>query len=147
MVLYQYFKPELILNWDQTGISPVPGSSWTMEVKGSKRVEISDKCQITAIFCGAMTGKFLPPQQIYQGKTSACLPWYKFPNDWHVTYMPNHWSNEDKMKEYRMWIASTRSLRSHLNNLHWPFLMFLKASKHVQIACTHGSQIKPSRRK
>lgn len=32
--------PELIFNWDQTGISIVPRSSWAMEVKGSKRVEI-----------------------------------------------------------------------------------------------------------
>ena len=95
--------PELVFNWDQTGISVVPGSLWKMEAKGSKRVEIvgiSDKRQITAVFCGAMTGEFLPPQLIYQGKTSACLPRYSFPDDWHVTCTPNHWSNEDKMKEY-----------------------------------------------
>ena len=44
--------PELVFNWDQTGISIVPGSSWTMEVKGSKRVEIAgmnDKLQISAV--------------------------------------------------------------------------------------------------
>ena len=97
--------PELILNWDQTAISIVPGSTWTMEAKGSKRVEImgvGDKQQITAVFCGALTGEFLPPQLMYQSKTPACLPHYKFPSDWHVTYMytPNHWSNEDEMKEY-----------------------------------------------
>ena len=28
--------PQLVFNWDQTGISIVPGSSWTMEAKGSK---------------------------------------------------------------------------------------------------------------
>ena len=33
--------PELILNWDQTGINLVPASSWTMDKKGSKRVEIT----------------------------------------------------------------------------------------------------------
>lgn len=95
--------PELVLNLDQTGISIVPGSSWTMEVKGSKRVEIvgiSDKRQSTAMFCGTMTGEFLPPQLIYQGKTTACLPQYAFPDDWQVMYAPNHWSNEDKMKKY-----------------------------------------------
>ena len=94
---------ELVLNWDQTGISIVPGSSWTTETKGSKRVKIvgiSGKRQITAVLCGTMTGKFLRPQLIYQGKTSACLPRYKFPDDWHVTCTPNHWSNEDNMKEY-----------------------------------------------
>ena len=95
--------PELVFNWDQMGISIVPGSSWTMEVKGSKRVEIAgmnDKRQNTAVFCGTLTGEFLPPQLIYQGKTSACLHRYQFPDDWHVTCTPNHWSNEDKMKEY-----------------------------------------------
>ena len=74
-----------------------------MEVKGSKRVEIAgigDKRQITAVFCGTLTGEFLPPQLIYQGKTTACLPRCNFPKDWHVTFTPNHWSNEDKMKEY-----------------------------------------------
>ncbi len=33
--------PELVFNWDQTGISIVPGSSWTVELKGSKSVEIA----------------------------------------------------------------------------------------------------------
>lgn len=95
--------PQLVFNWDQTGISIVPGSSWTMEAKGTKRVEIAgmgDKRQITAVLCGAMSGEFLPPQLIYQGKTTACLPRHQFPEDWHVTYTPNHWSNEDKMIEY-----------------------------------------------
>ena len=72
-------------------------------MKGSKRVEIvgiSDKRQITAVFCGTLAGEFLPPQLIYQGKTAACLPQHKFPSDWHVTCTPNHWSNEEKMKEY-----------------------------------------------
>ena len=94
---------DLIFNWDQTGISIVPGSTWTMELKGSKRVEItgiSDKRQITAVFCGTMAGEFLPPQLIYQGKTTACLPRYNFPSDWHVTFTPNHWSNEVKVMEY-----------------------------------------------
>ncbi len=43
----------LIINWDQTGTHYVPVSEWTMEVKGSKRVEIgglNDKRQMTAVF-------------------------------------------------------------------------------------------------
>ena len=74
-----------------------------MEAKGTKRVVIvglGDKRQITAVLCGAMSGEFLPPQLIYQGKTTACLPHHNFPEDWHVTCTPNHWSNEDKMMEY-----------------------------------------------
>ena len=44
--------PQLVFNWNQTGISIVPSSSWTMEAKGTKRVEIArmgDKRQITAV--------------------------------------------------------------------------------------------------
>ena len=47
-----------------------------------------------------MTGEVLPPQLIYQGKTSQCLPSVEFPDDWHITYSINHWSNEGTMKEY-----------------------------------------------
>ena len=31
---------DLILNWDQTALKIVPVNSWTMEKKGSKRVEL-----------------------------------------------------------------------------------------------------------
>ena len=65
--------PELILNWDQTGIKFVP---WTMARQGEKRVElvgIGDKRQITAVFCGSLLGDFLPVQVIYKGKTSAVI--------------------------------------------------------------------------
>ena len=74
-----------------------------MEEKGSKRVEVAglnDKRQITAVFCASLVGEFLPVQLIYQGKMAACLPRYVFPDDWNVTHPPNHWGNEEKMKEY-----------------------------------------------
>ena len=61
--------PELVFNWDHTGIYIVP---WTMEKKGSKRIEVAelnDKRQITAVFCASLVGEFLPVQLIYQGKT------------------------------------------------------------------------------
>ena len=44
---------DMIINWDQIAMKLVPFSSWTMEKRGTKRVEISatdDKRQITAIF-------------------------------------------------------------------------------------------------
>ena len=73
---------DLIFNWDQTGLNLVPVLSWTMERKGSKRVEIKgieDKRQITGIFCGMLLGEFLPIQLIYGGKTDRCHPPYTFP--------------------------------------------------------------------
>jgi len=89
---------ELVFNWDHTGTTIVPGSQWTMEAKGSKRVELAglnDKRQITAVFCASLAGKFLPAQLIYQGKTMACLPWFVFPDNWDVTYTPNHWRQDE----------------------------------------------------
>ena len=93
----------LIINWDQTAINYIPLSSWTMEKRGSKRVEIialDDKRQITTVFAGTLTGDFLPPQVIYQGTTQRCLPNVEFPKDWHVTCTSNHWSNEGTMMQY-----------------------------------------------
>ena len=96
---------QLILNWDHTDINVVPTSSWTMEEKGSKKVEIvtlDDKRQLTAVtvVCGTLHGDVLPVQLIYQGKTTACLPKISFPHGWLLSYTPNHWSNEEKTCEY-----------------------------------------------
>ena len=55
---------------------------------------------MTALFAGSMTGDFLPPQLIYQGKTRRSLPKIDFPADWHVTFSANHWSNQSTMKDY-----------------------------------------------
>ena len=60
--------PQLIINWDHTGINYVPVSTWTMETPGTKRVEIigkDDKRQLTAVLGCSMSGDFLPPQLIY----------------------------------------------------------------------------------
>lgn len=92
--------PSVVLNWDHTAMKIVLSSNWTMEKKGTKRVEIAaidDKRQITAVFACTMSGKFLPMQLIYKGTTTKCLPKHKdkgFPSDWHITYTENHWANE-----------------------------------------------------
>ena len=103
VVTLEEIPKDLILNWDHTGLNIVSTSSWTMEEKGRKHVEIvalNDKCQITAVVCGTLNGHFLPMQLIYQGTTPACLPKTAFPKDWLLSYTPNHWSNEEKTLEY-----------------------------------------------
>ena len=95
--------PDLIFNWDQTAISLVPSSQWTLDKKGKKRVAIaghSDKRQITAVMCAALTGEVLPIQLVYEGKTNRCHPAYDFPANWVISHSPNHWSNEQTMIEY-----------------------------------------------
>ena len=95
--------PELIVNFDQTRISYVPASSYTMEKEGATRVEVTgkdDRRQITLVFAGSLTGDFLPPQVIYEWKTKCCLPPFQFPSTWDITYTPTHWPNEESLKEY-----------------------------------------------
>ena len=89
--------------WDQTGINIVPSSCWTMEEKGSRRIELvglKDKCQIAAVFCCTIEGNFLPVQLIYKGTTSRCHPKHKFPAGWGITHSKKHWSNENSMIQY-----------------------------------------------
>lgn len=83
-VTMEEISPQLVLNWNQTGINIIPSSSWTMKERGSKRIElvgIKDKRQITAVFCCTIQGDFLPVQLIYKGTTRRCHPKHKFPAD------------------------------------------------------------------
>ena len=59
-----------------------------------------DKRQMTAVFAGSLLGDFLPPQLIYEGKTTQCLPCFELPPTWNVIYTANHWSNKGTVKEY-----------------------------------------------
>ena len=95
--------PELIFNWDQTGINLVPTALWTMDKKGKKRIAIEghqDKRHITAVLCGSLVGELLPLQLIYGGNTKRCHPAHQFPRDWLVSHSQNHWAKEDTMLEY-----------------------------------------------
>ena len=74
-----------------------------MDKEGVKRMEVvakDDTRQLTAVFTGSLSGNFLLPQLIYEGKTDRCLPHYHFPSTWHVTKTEKHWSNEQTMMEY-----------------------------------------------
>ena len=95
--------PQLILNWDQTAIHYVPTGQWTMHKAGEKIVPIAnsdDKRQITAVLAVTMNGEYLPPQLIYQGKTTRCHPVVSFPHQWDVWHSDNHWSTEETMGRY-----------------------------------------------
>ena len=95
--------PELILNWDQTGIQIVPSSTWTMNKEGTRRVEMvgaKDKHQITALFCCTLQGDFLPMQLINKGMASWCHSKLKFLRGWHITHAPKHWSTKETMVQY-----------------------------------------------
>jgi len=132
--------PSLTVNWDHAATKIVPSSQWTMEKRGTKRVEIAainDKRQITAIFACTLSGNFLPIQLIYQGTTPKCLPKnVNFPSDWHLAYTANHWANEDTTVAYMdniiiPYVQKERVLLGLIvvmTIVHWFYLMCSKDS-------------------
>lgn len=102
-VVQHNIPPELVINIDQTGVSIVPTSKYTMAPRGSKQVSvlgIDDKRQITALLGSNCAGTLLPPQLIYGGKTDMCHPAFTFPREWDITHSPSHWSTEQTMLRY-----------------------------------------------
>ena len=92
--------PDLIINWDQTGVKVVPSSEWTQEERGTARVEIAgvdDKRQITVTSACALSGELLPFQVLHEGKTVRCHPSNSatFPQGCDVWHTPNHWANAE----------------------------------------------------
>lgn len=90
--------PELVINMDQTGIKVIPASEWTQEERGSARVEVAgigDKRQITVTLAGTLSGRLLPFQVLYEGKTARCHPVTAFPEGCDIWHTPNHWANSE----------------------------------------------------
>ena len=148
--------PDLVINWDHTGLNYVPVSNWTMAPEGSKRVEIvgiDDKRQITAVFAGTMSGLFLPPQIIYKGKTRKCLPNIDFPESWDITYTSNHWANEATTEEYivkillpyvknkqkELGVSSALVIFDRFKGQCMPHIISLLADNNVHIAIVPGN--------
>lgn len=77
------------------------------------------KKQITGTFTVTMSRLFLPMQLIYEGKSPrSLLQGIMFPENFDLTFTPNHWSNEDKVIE-------------HLEKVAFPF--FLEKRKELPL--------------
>ena len=52
----EVIPPEMILNWDQTGIKTVPSSIWTMEQQGTKCVDLVGACdkRLITMYCSVL---------------------------------------------------------------------------------------------
>ena len=92
----------LIINQDQTPTKYVPVGRTTLAKKNTRTVPIkgsSDKRTITATFAISLQGDFLPMQLIYGGKTRKCLPRFKYPEKFSLSYNETHYSNEKEACE------------------------------------------------
>ena len=115
----------LVLNLDQTPSKFVPGCNKTLAEKGSKTVSIAgstDKRVITATFVITLSGDFLLIQLIYGDKTKKSIPAVKFPDEFHVTANPKHYSNEkgslEMMRKIIIPYVEEKRRRLHLSNSH-----------------------------
>ena len=88
--------PELIINIDQTPLKYIPVGNETLAPRGETAVTIegsADKRMITGTFAISLYGEFLPMQLIYGGKTTQCLPRFKFLDYFCLSFNPKHFSN------------------------------------------------------
>jgi len=64
-------------------------------------IEVSDDIrQITVVLAATLTGCFMHPQILYEGKTDRYHPAVTFPEDWGVSHTSNHWSYEVSVIQY-----------------------------------------------
>ena len=117
---------ELVVNWDQTGISIVSGSSWTMTPSGSRRVEIvgmGDKSRVT------QWRFFTTTINLYWKNSCVPAKWYHCSADWHIAHTKNNWANESTTKDYitKVIVPYIEKIAMyHLHSHPWSFSMFSK---------------------
>ncbi len=109
-VLTHGVPAELMVNMDQTAMHLVPsGGSRTYDKRGKKEIAVTgveDKRQITICVSSAADGTTLPPQLIFQGKSSRSLPSGPTVRElhhgegWRFKYTQNHWSTLGTTKEW-----------------------------------------------
>ena len=90
----------LIMNFDQTSLKYAPISNSTVAKKGSKHIPITGgafKESITVVFGITYSGKFLPMQLIYKGKTQRGFPRVSFPSSFSLSANSKHFINTHKI--------------------------------------------------
>ena len=88
----------LLLIWTKYRYPMFPQEN-TFSFKGAKNLPMKgadDKRQITVTFAVSLTGKLLPIQLIYKGKTKRSLLKFKIPSTFSLSYTKNYWSNTEK---------------------------------------------------
>ena len=92
-----------MINVDETPLKIVPVDKWTLEREGSKQVPVvglEDKREITGLLGCTLSGRMLPPQLIYEGKTERCHPSFTFPEKWDIWHSESHWCTHTTMTRY-----------------------------------------------
>lgn len=95
--VFEHKSPnDLILNFDQKPFGFASPSKVTYAKRNSQNVLIlnsDDNLQITGTITINLSGKFLPIQLIYIGRTDLCHPKEKFPLGSDIIHSHNQWSD------------------------------------------------------
>ena len=98
LVKWHNIHPDLVSNFDQTPLSYIIVGNTTLEFEGATSVPVKGKGkrkQITGTFTISASGKLLPLQLIYAGKTERRhSQGIKLPSEFDVTHSEDHWSNK-----------------------------------------------------
>jgi hypothetical protein len=95
----------VIIEWiRKTNMLYVSNPKKTRSRKGAKRIKLQgigqDKAQITVTLAVTETGKILPPQLIFKGKTTKCHPKEPPPSNGYYTQTESHWQTPQSFKEW-----------------------------------------------
>ncbi len=138
-IIAQYnVPPELVVGCDETNVQLVPRAKRTRAKKGTKRIRVigvgSEKPQITVTLAITESGKVLPCQFIFQGKTTGTLPLrgkQKPPDGCIYNFSTTHWQTVETYKQFIEGIIIPYRLRTvHELGLPADQFMILKHDLH-----------------
>ena len=71
---------DLIFNWDQTALSLITTSQWTLHQAGEIiTVKNSDKCQVTAVLAASLTVNFYLPKSSTRARLNDLIRKWLYP--------------------------------------------------------------------
>ena len=129
----------MIINLHQTPSKFVPGCNKTLAKMGCKSVPIAgstDKRMITATFSVTLSGKCLPVQLIYGGKTKKSIPPVSFTSDFLITAKENYSKERETLNMLEnVIITYVEKQRVSLNlDFDHPTLLIMDVFK-IQMTC------------
>eukprot|EP01083_Nonionella_stella_P069770 186195_1 len=91
-------------NADETNVSLVPSSGYTMDTRGVKHVEgerLDEKRNVTCFLGGARTGEAMKCQYLSKGTTARCHPKPDvIPQNMYLDHTYNTWSDPESTKRF-----------------------------------------------
>eukprot|EP01083_Nonionella_stella_P069769 186194_1 len=106
-------------NADETNVSLVPSSGYTMDTRGVKHVEgerLDEKRNVTCFLGGARTGEAMKCQYLSKGTTARCHPKPDvIPQNMYLDHTYNTWSDPESTKRSWNYVESNGIIANGFN--------------------------------